>query len=574
MEPGKYQGNVVFTVTDALSKLGKTSQPSFFKPDQEEPVCYEHEYKAALFVDVDENGNAKVDKGRSVTAALQGAEFDDNGIRGGKIVNREEYFNGILVADGKYRISDMEIDYDANGGDDFELYGAAVAVGGYADVVVDNVNITTRGSIATTVAAGEKCTVLVENSTLTAEGIDDRKYRDDCMTEAPWVLGIRGTVRASNVLSSADVTFYNVKGQSNGWGVFSTDDAVDCKHKFVNTSAKIAADAYYKSGYGNYILGNSTSNFFGIDYDIATYGFILTGKGKDVHVGPSSKENLVKFIGADSRLAAETNGFADVEERGSVIRAGRSAFMWHGDRSSDSVVYIQPGTKLITGGPTFLVRGQSRPTPDGKTDVGACPHIDVDGAEIENGGVLLHYAEGDDAGIGGSGFDKHWAEFYEVPEVKYSKFPGHNVSDPDEDGSMGLTVRNTTVSGDVYNSVYKNPQNLSLKLDNTAYSGAVSTGVQYHVNFKPGEKIGIENALEIGNLGVTPVGDFCNGIIVELKNGSAWTVTGESHITALIVDGTSAVKAPEGKTLSVTVNGAPAAIGAGKLTGDICIEVK
>ncbi len=573
--PGAYEGDVVFTVTQAVPRLGKTALPSHANRGEDAMVSYEHEYKAALFVDTDEAGQTRVQAEKSVTGALCGCEYDDKGIRGGRIVNREDYFNGILIADGNYRIDDLEIVYDANGGDDFELYGAAIAVGGNADVVIDNVRIDTHGSIATTVAAAEKCRVLIENSVLKAAGRDERAYRDNCMTEVPWVLGLKGTVRASNVLGAADTTFYNVRAESDGWGVYSTDDAHDCRHRFVNSSARIAKEGPYASGYGNYVLGGSNSDFFGVDYDIATYGLIITGAGKeDLHIGPSSRANLEAYIGKDSPLAAETHGFADIPEKNSVIRAGRSAIMWHGDEGGDNTVVIEPGTRLVTGGPTFLVKAQGRKFPDGRETIGVHPKLDVRGAVIENEGVLLHYMQGDDAGMGDFGFDKHWAEFYEVPEIVPEKLPGHDVTDPDAGGTLRASLHEMDVSGDVYNTVYATPQNLLLTLDRVNYSGAVTTGVQYHRNFKPGERIYIKDALEIGNVGVTPRGGLSNGLLVKLENGSVWTVTGESHITSLTVSEDSAVRAPAGKTLTMMVNGEVIAPAPGTWRGEICLTAE
>ena len=571
--PGRQEGNVVLTVIDETPVIGKTVMPPQHGGGEPAPVAYEHPYRAGVYVDVDEAGQTHVIQAKSVPAAWNGAKVTDAGIQGGSMVNYEEYFNQIFIADGTYRISDLDLTYDANGGDDFQLYGAAVAVGGFADVTLDRVNIQTRGSIATTVAAAEKSKVLVMNSTLKAEGIDERKYRDHCMTEVPWVLGLKGTVRASNVLQDADVTFYNVKASCNGWGVFSTDAVHDCRHLFVNTSATLKASDYYGSGYGNYVLGGSESTFLGVDYDIATYGIIATGAGQQIYVGPSSQKNLVEKLGPDTNLAKETGGYAQIPEKNSVFRCGRSFLMWHGSEGSDDPVVIDAGTVLETGGPTFLIKAQGRANPDGTTLPGAHPTIEVTGADIKNGGILLHYMESDDAGMGPAGFDGHWAPFYEVPVIEPKKLPGHDVTDPAAPGTMHLNLHQMQVSGDVYNSVYTTAQNLSLYLDRTDYAGAVTTGIQYHKNVKPGEKIYPDQAQEVGNVGITPAGDFCNGIIVTLENGSTWTVTGQSHVTGIVIGEGCQVKAPVGKTLAVTVDGRPAELKPGRYAGDIAITL-
>ena len=74
-------------------------------------------------------------------------------------------------------------------------------------------------------------------------------------------------------------------------------------------------------------------------------------------------------------------------------------------------------------------------------------------------------------------------------------------------------------------------------------------------------------------MGVTPCASPANGIIVSLENSSAWTVNGESHITGLCISGDSAVKAPEGKKLTMSVNGVETAPVPGEYRGEILLTI-
>jgi hypothetical protein len=66
-----------------------------------------------------------------------------------------------------------------------------------------------------------------------------------------------------------------------------------------------------------------------------------------------------------------------------------------------------------------------------------------------------------------------------------------------------------------------------------------------------------------------------NGVIVNLTNGSKWTVTGTSYLTKLVLDGTSSVTAPKGSSLSMTVNGSKTDIKLGQTyAGAIVLSVK
>lgn len=574
--PGEYSGNVVIELLEKVPALGKVVLPPFHGPSKEPvPVAYKNDYRSALMIDTDADGNQFIDEKRSALTAIVGAEITAEGIKGGEITTHDDWFNGITVADGTYRIEGTKFNMEGRGGDDFEMFGCGIAVGGNANVVIKDVDIQTAGNISTAVDIAEKSNVLLMNCNVKTVGDDNREYRDNTMTHVPWVMGLKGTVRSINAIGQSVSTFYNTTAESNGWGVYSTDDAHTLYHNLVNSKAIISKDGPYQSGYGAYVLGDDISTFLGAEFDNTTYGLVFAGSGADVVVGPSSRENLMRRIGPDSLLAQETNSFADVAEKNTVFKCTRNAAMFHGTANGpkQSSIQIQPGTEIITGGATFVAKAQARKMPNGMEALGTAPTIEVDGAKIENNGVLLHYMESDDAGMGNSGFDKHWAEYYEVPEINPVKFPGFDRCHYRLPGTCNASFRNMTVSGDIYNTVWRSAQNLNVELDNVSYTGAITTGVQYHRNFKPGEKIMIDNPFEIGVVGVTPTPDFCNGLIVTMRRGATWCVTGSSYLSMFVMFQDSAVTAPEGKRVIMTVDGVRKNIVPGIYRGDIRFEL-
>ncbi len=575
VQPGAYTGNVVIELLEKVPALGKVELPPFHGNGGPELVQYKNPYRSALMIDTDGDGRQFIDKARSAETAIVGADITDEAIRGGSITTHDDWFNGITVADGTYRIENMKLDMEGRGGDDFEMFGCGIAVGGNAKVVIDHVDIRTKGNISTAIDVAEKSDVLIENCDIRTLGDDNREYRDNTMTHVPWVMGLKGTVRSVNSIGNTVTTFYNTKAESNGWGVFSTDDAHDLKHNLVNSRGSITKDGPYQSGYGAYVLGSDTSTFLGTEFENTTYGLVFAGSGADVVIGPSSKENLDRRLGSDSLLAAETNGFADVAEKNSVFHCNRNAAMFHGcmEGPKPSRLEVQTGTELSTGGATFVVKCQGRTMPDGKKALGTAPEITVTGAKIENNGVLLHFMESDDAGMGEHGFDKHWAEYYLVPEIDPKPFPNHDRCHYRLTGTMNCSLRDMTVSGDIYNTVWRTAQNLNVELDRVRYSGAITTGVQYHRNFKPGEKIMLDNPFEIGNVGVTPVPDYCNGLIVTMRRGATWCVTGASYLSMFVMFQDSAVTAPAGKRVIMTVDGVRKNIVPGIYRGDIRFEL-
>jgi Tfp pilus assembly protein PilX len=85
--------------------------------------------------------------------------------------------------------------------------------------------------------------------------------------------------------------------------------------------------------------------------------------------------------------------------------------------------------------------------------------------------------------------------------------------------------------------------------------------------------IASKNATYLGDLINTPAPAVNNGMIVTLKGGTVWTVTGTSYLTSLTIDDGSIV-APEGSKVVMTVSGAKTEIQPGKTyTGNIVLTV-
>ena len=115
--PGQYRGDICLSLVDEMTKFGE----------------FENDYRSALVVT--ETG---VDHKRTVASAVSGA-LSDKALIDGAIYIAENKVNGISVIGGSFRVEHSKIDYEANGGDDFELYGAAIAVGGDAKGVVSDI---------------------------------------------------------------------------------------------------------------------------------------------------------------------------------------------------------------------------------------------------------------------------------------------------------------------------------------------------------------------------------------------------------------------------------------------------
>lgn len=595
--PGRYQGEICLSLVDEMPRFGE----------------FENDYRSALVVT-----EAGIDHGRTVSSALSG-QLGDKAWTDGSIRIGENKVNGISITGGSFRVERAKIDYEANGGDDFELYGAAIAVGGDAKVVVTDTEITTHGVAASAIQCGERSRVLVKDCTIASRGGDNTNYytKRPHLTETPWVLGLKGTLRATNLLGDAHVCYYNTKAGCDGWGVYSVDMAKEGKLTLVNSDGIIPAGEGFDSGYGSYLMG-IPSTFLGVHFDVPSYPLAAAGTPHTVVIGPSSQENLKKQGGELELLQEELGGSLEsIPERNSYLRGGQFIGMWHHQSGNDT--YFQPGTVLEAGDTAFLIKSGKRTN---------YPNIHCDGVTI-TAPRLVHLMESDDAGIGTWTHDGSWAPCLEVIR-KPEPTEGFDAAARGEEKNAVVNFKDMTLTGDCYNSIWSTSQNLELNFKNCSYSGTISTAKADHKNVSyyyamdnAGNKIctdkngrkyltvteecpmfhnlytfpktengaflydeaddhtyapigyGIWNtdAKYLGLVDAEPVETPCGGIIVTLSEGSRWQVSGMSHITALYLEEGSSLCPPEGKNLLCTVDGIPTELTPGTYTGKITLDI-
>ena len=116
------------------------------------------------------------------------------------------------------------------------------------------------------------------------------------------------------------------------------------------------------------------------------------------------------------------------------------------------------------------------------------------------------------------------------------------------------------------------PKNLAVTLNNTRITGVISSATQ---KYRDGlTSIDETNRLEMSNVTQTAAPPVNNGVVVSLDGKSAWTVTGTSYITKLVVAEGAKIAAAEGKTVKMTVDGEEKAIIPGTYTGKIVLTVQ
>jgi hypothetical protein len=576
---GDYTGDIVLTLTDNFKITGhKEAMANWAGAD----------FRAAVFL-----GKNGITGGNSVLAAAKGYQYS-NGILTvtDTIKSAGEKFNGIIVNADRHEIKDVKIAFEGDGGSDFTGYGAGILVTGETtEATLDNVNINTKGLVRTALTAAGSAKVLVKDSTLIArQGVLPEGYIANAeningyMKAAPWTLGLDGTNRATNLLGYGTVTFFNSKVSSEGWGILSSDDTVSIKQNVVNSTVKSDGPSVY----GSFGMGSgSVVNILGSTYDVS--GFLVNIAGGILNIGPASAENLAgiyaeDIIKGDSRYNANVN---------STLKSSRFGI----SASNNSNVNIKAGTVINTGLSSFISKG-------GNTT------INVDGATITaSNGVICQLMDSDDAGADFTNPSVPFRTSYTEESGTPVRISGRDLTTQNHDyagkkldiqsmmlgkklyinKSSGLDVvinfSNMTMNGNIFNStesfvneknigVTSSASNLHVNVKNVQYKGDISSSKAEHIDIGSGNTIKtIANYREVSYVRNTPREVINNGVNVALSGNSVWTVTGTSYLSRLTIDKDSAIVAPEGYKLTMTVDGAEKTIKAGTYKGNIVFTV-
>ncbi|MFI5474108.1 hypothetical protein ACIA6D_28195 [Streptomyces cacaoi] len=485
-------------------------------------------------------GSAGVVTENSVLSGVCGGRLTDAYARGVRLTSTGQAFNGFFVTDGaSYTLDGLRVAFDGNGRCDFASYGAAVTgAGDGTRLVVDGARIDTRGVVRSALIARDGADVVVKNSRIHAR---DGVLPDDYvpagganMLTVPWRLGLSGNVRATNVIGeNTRATYINSTISSQAWGVLSTDSVRNSRLTTINSSVALTGD----SGYGTYADGKTQQDLFlGTDFDVATWVAISTGS--PVSFGDSTRE-AVAALNSDLELDLTETELAAIEPRPCVVSSRGFGVMWHsGDGGS---VDIGGGTRFTTAGTMFLDKAvQMSITVDGSQ-----------GAELRAGnGVLVQVMETDNPGsING---------VYTEP-----------TGEPDKDTAFDTTAEHATdadavftditLRGDFYNAM-RNAKNLIISFENNCHlEGVISSTTSRHAI----PTITSAEWQQLSHVTNTPQPAINNGVIVRLGADSSWTVRETSHLTKLTLAPTATVQAPTGRTLTLTVDGAPTAVVAG-----------
>lgn len=572
--PGVYRGDIVLTVAET-NEISRESGGG----GEGAGHATVYPFRQALYLDKD-----GIDSDKSVLSAVQGEKptgFDIQNIKiesSGTAYKNATLpggtgFNGIYAAGGEYHIKNLEIDFFGDGRSDFVGQGAAVlAAGEGTKLVLDNADINTRGIVRSGTIATGGSNLIVKNSRIQVKnGVLPSEYVNTMdtsqMRSSLWISGIEGTTRATNLLGvGSSATYINTAISFEGWGGLSTDGAKGCRLVTINCTV----DNTGNSGYGQYNNSNVFTRILGCEFNVTTIG--SASDSGLVAVGDSTRI-AVHALNEELKLGLTPEELNSIPVKPTIINSGQG-FLWHG---TGGTLTITGGTIINTKGTLFL-------------DKSAYTDIQVDGsqgARLNPGnGVIMQVMDDDEpvydwqAGV--------WAEHYEDPTGPVVKDDSHDIYTVKETDAL-VEFSHIELKGDLYNSARGGQKdkamgggfvsvskNMGLTFNDAAITGVISASDALHYyNGKYYPKIGKDNIRAFNEVINTPAQAVNNGVIVTLKNGSTWTVTGTSYLTRLVVEEGSNVAAPLSRTLTMRVNGGDpmTGIAAGVYTGNIVLTV-
>jgi hypothetical protein len=295
----------------------------------------------------------------------------------------------------------------------------------------------------------------------------------------------------------------------------------------------------------------------------------------------ASTPAIIATLNADYDFGLTPEELKALPRKGTHVTSGRFGMMLQG------MAKISDDTVFDTEKAIFLIKGRGA-------------QIDVDGsggAQLNSkNGIIVQILENDDP--------MAINNIYHEPEdpVKADDFDVTVVNGTDMTG----TFANISLTGDFYNGFpggeesggmpegMDGPEappgseegespgggggggmpgsasglNMVLNFEDAQITGVITASRARHAK----STITSEDYLLLGEVTNTPRPAVNNGVILSLDD-STWTVTGTSYLTSITIGKGSKIKAPKGRTVTMTVDGEKKDLKVGSYKGDIVLTV-
>lgn len=508
-----------------------------------------YNYRAALYV---KDGA----QSSSVPSVIQGGTWDATHAEGVSIYAETPGFSAFLVKDSDYTLSGANINLNSasDGREVNEFVGYGVAVGAFGDsfLTVEDCTIETTGVAKAATYVDDGADLVVKNSVLTTKsGTLFPEYKSNASTKMvtpPWVLGIAGSARTTNVMGEdTTATYVDTTVHAADWGAVSIDTGKDMLMTLINTDIIVDGSGYGAFGY----CSGTKEYYYGTRFDVDTYGIILTG----------ADALLTSYTGGDvisiDKLASKAH-VADVistkvpegEVVNTVVNAKKFGVMFHDTDSETSWNHLtlENGTEMNTGNAAFLIKKVNN-------------EIVVNNAKLTTGdGVLLQMIDNDDQMIGAyisdefgltfnetfcepAGWSSTWKDASGLTEAQQ----GWVAKEYHDSGWVtNATFTNTALSGNFYNGTgYTSNGGMTLNLvlgTGAVLDGAISaTEIQHKTKEFTyrydtyDEAVAQDAASNLGHVDNHAFSNGTNIVNVILQDGAVWNVTETGIVNSLTI---------------------------------------
>ncbi len=532
--PGEYEGHIELIVRDAITRNFEFGGGKAFT------------YRTGLYIE-----NNQLIPEKSVTQAVNGGHISDNGIDGVSISGYDFDFNGIIVSgDSNYKISNTKIDFLGNGSNDFMGMGFGIMATDHAKLLIEDCVIHTRGVVRGTFYAGDQSEVTLKHSTIFAETTDELPigYKQhiglgDAFSNA-WVLGTLGSCRASFITDNAVVNIENCICKAQGWGILSVDMP---KQVRLNVKDSII-EKTGESAYGGFSIGNCVNTYDNCNFKDITFAMIMaSNEASGVfrnHTVVNAKIGVIIYRNYQGTLDILNKCVFHTQKAGICIKGSSSLI-----RIDDCEFYPENGVLFQ------LMDNDEQPNADGYyEDPLGEEDLLIDGRDITTADptedVILEISN---MTINDHIFNSSTNLFVNQRCPQF-EMPWQPPAGPKHHG---------------FGADLQGAKNLEVKLANVTCHGLISASIARHES----PLLTSANYYEIGVVKNKVKEPINNGVIVHMDARTIWTVPGECWITGLHLEDGAVLKAPDGKQLSVIIDGQKTEILPGSYHGKIHIQV-
>ena len=404
------------------------------------------------------------------------------------------------------------------------------------------------------------------------------------MVSPPWVLGVVGNSRATNMLGKGSTMIVQDSDvYAKSWGALSTDSGSNPYLYAINSNITMDTTSKDASGYGTYAIGNAQEYFLGSTFDVPTYLTIAAnGDNNTITMGATTKGQEIttqKAVWKDNTQSIiDYNKVTASETRETVINSENFGV----DIWGQATVNVNDATTMNTKSAAFLIKSADSTvnldadvTVNAATDVNAQAEKELNGTE---NGVVYQIIDNEDAAAKGISFPEGYAGPV-FSDAEYSEAEGwmSEANKSERTNTSVLNIADKDLQGNIYNGsgYYGAANKLTVNIeDGASVTGAISaTTIKHTTDGGKTQNTSIKEAdyNQIGHVMNTPYYNGDNDVVVNVEKGGTWVADGTSIITKLtIADGATvtygsakdangkAIKLEAGKTYeNITVSDQP-----------------